>query len=61
MFTQEFGINLNVPWSAGTQYDPSWETPSTSYTTTKELQGATSQPKDSSGIAYSLDDKALSN
>jgi len=38
----EFGINLNVPWSAGTQYDPSWDTPSTSYTTTKEIAGSSS-------------------
>lgn len=36
----EFGVNLHVPWSAGTQEEASWSTPSTSYNTTRELQGS---------------------
>ncbi|KAK3265053.1 hypothetical protein CYMTET_26236, partial [Cymbomonas tetramitiformis] len=36
---KEFGINLSIPWSAGEQCTPSWETPSTSYTTTREITG----------------------
>eukprot|EP00959_Pyramimonas_sp_CCMP1952_P368273 7714369-Pyramimonas_sp.AAC.3 len=40
---QEFGINLHIPWTAGTQSAPSWNTPGTQYTNTKEIEagGAT--------------------
>mmetsp|Transcript_9162 Transcript_9162/g.15727 ORF Transcript_9162/g.15727 Transcript_9162/m.15727 type:complete len:353 (-) Transcript_9162:58-1116(-) len=33
----EFGINLHVPWTAGSKSSPSWDTPTTSYTNTKEI------------------------
>ena len=36
-------MNLHVPWSAGSQQEASWNTPSTSYNTTKELGGGGSE------------------
>lgn len=36
---QEFGINLNVPWSAGTQEKPSWEVVGAKYSKTRMIDG----------------------
>lgn len=47
---QEFGINLAVPWSAGTKSDPSYDVSSGSaYTTTRALDDRTKQELGYSG------------
>eukprot|EP00240_Pyramimonas_obovata_P013287 CAMPEP_0118939304 /NCGR_PEP_ID=MMETSP1169-20130426/28556_1 /TAXON_ID=36882 /ORGANISM="Pyramimonas obovata, Strain CCMP722" /LENGTH=232 /DNA_ID=CAMNT_0006883547 /DNA_START=81 /DNA_END=776 /DNA_ORIENTATION=+ len=44
----EFGINLHIPWTAGTKSAPSWDTPTTNYTDTKEIEAGTSHPYEDS-------------
>lgn len=51
---QEFGIDLAVPWSAGTQEKPSWEVVGAKYSRTRALEGGGA--KVSGEIAWLGDD-----